>query len=68
MFSGIKIFKFLIHFYLMESFSKTLAPKFLANMCSQGDILFLRMSKDPIRAGEIVVFNVEVGIVLAYLS
>lgn len=26
----------------------------------QGDILFLHMSKDPIRAGEIVVFNVDV--------
>ncbi|GFY99762.1 peptidase S24/S26A/S26B/S26C family protein [Actinidia rufa] len=26
-----------------------------------GDILFLHMSKDPIRAGEIVVFNVDVG-------
>lgn len=27
----------------------------------QGDILFLHMGKDPIRAGEIVVFNVDVG-------
>jgi hypothetical protein len=27
----------------------------------QGDILFLHMSKDPIRTGEIVVFNVDVG-------
>ncbi|CAL5339404.1 unnamed protein product [Camellia sinensis] len=27
----------------------------------RGDILFLHMSKDPIRAGEIVVFNVDVG-------
>lgn len=27
----------------------------------QGDILFLHMSKDPIRAGEIVVFNVDVS-------
>jgi hypothetical protein len=26
----------------------------------QGDILFLHMSKDPIRTGEIVVFNVDV--------
>ncbi|KAH9666615.1 DNA-directed RNA polymerase III subunit RPC6 [Citrus sinensis] len=26
----------------------------------RGDILFLHMSKDPIRAGEIVVFNVDV--------
>lgn len=26
----------------------------------QGDILFLHMSKDPIRAGEIVVYNVDV--------
>lgn len=26
----------------------------------QGDILFLRMTKDPIRTGEIVVFNVDV--------
>ena len=25
----------------------------------RGDILFLHMSKDPIRAGEIVVFNVD---------
>ncbi|XP_049936407.1 uncharacterized protein LOC116267610 isoform X1 [Nymphaea colorata] len=25
----------------------------------RGDILFLRMSKDPIRAGEIVVFNID---------
>lgn len=30
----------------------------------QGDILFLHMSKDPIRAGEIVVFNVDVSAVL----
>ena len=28
----------------------------------QGDILFLHMSKDPIRAGEIVVFNVDVSV------
>ena len=28
----------------------------------QGDILFLHMSKDPIRTGEIVVFNVDVSI------
>ena len=27
----------------------------------QGDVLFLRMSNDPIRAGEIVVFNVDVS-------
>lgn len=27
----------------------------------QGDILFLHMSKDPIRAGEIVVFNIDVS-------
>ena len=27
----------------------------------QGDILFLHMSKDPIRAGEIVVSNVDVS-------
>ncbi|KAG6496085.1 hypothetical protein ZIOFF_043933 [Zingiber officinale] len=27
----------------------------------RGDILFLHMSKDPIRAGEIVVFNVDVS-------
>ena len=26
----------------------------------QGDILFLHMSKDPVRAGEIVVFNIDV--------
>nr|KYP71344.1 Signal peptidase complex catalytic subunit SEC11A [Cajanus cajan] len=26
----------------------------------RGDILFLHMSKDPIRAGEIVVFNIDV--------
>lgn len=26
----------------------------------QGDILFLEMNKDPIRAGEIVVFNIDV--------
>ncbi|KAM0974494.1 hypothetical protein ACFX2C_017669 [Malus domestica] len=26
---------------------------------ARGDILFLRMSEDPIRAGEIVVFNVD---------
>lgn len=33
----------------------------------QGDILFLHMSKDPIRAGEIVVFNVDVcGIGIMY--
>lgn len=30
----------------------------------QGDILFLHMSKDPIRAGEIVVFNVDVSAIL----
>lgn len=34
---------------------------------SQGDILFLHMSKDPIRAGEIVVFNVDVSILLRFL-
>ena len=28
----------------------------------QGDILFLHMNKDPIRAGEIVVYNVEVSL------
>ncbi|KAH7565064.1 hypothetical protein JRO89_XS09G0123600 [Xanthoceras sorbifolium] len=28
----------------------------------RGDILFLHMSKDPIRAGEIVVFNVDVSV------
>lgn len=27
----------------------------------QGDILFLHMSKEPIRVGEIVVFNVDVS-------
>ncbi|KAJ0669783.1 putative signal peptidase I [Helianthus annuus] len=27
----------------------------------RGDILFLHMSKEPIRAGEIVVFNVDYG-------
>ena len=27
----------------------------------QGDILFLHMSKEPIRAGEIVVFNIDVS-------
>ena len=33
----------------------------------QGDILFLHMSNDPIRAGEIVVFNVDVsGVVNSY--
>jgi hypothetical protein len=26
----------------------------------QGDILFLTMSKDPIRSGDIVVFNIDV--------
>jgi len=31
------------------------------NLFLQGDILFLHMSKDPIRAGEIVVFNVDVS-------
>lgn len=30
----------------------------------QGDILFLHMREDPIRAGEIVVFNIEVSILL----
>ena len=37
------------------------------NHCSylQGDILFLHMSKDPIRAGEIVVFNVDVSSLLS---
>ncbi|CAN6439943.1 unnamed protein product [Victoria cruziana] len=34
--------------------SESMEPGF-----QRGDILFLRMSKDPIRAGEIVVFNVE---------
>lgn len=34
----------------------------------QGDILFLTMSEDPIRAGEIIVFNVEVSPSLHYLS
>ena len=33
----------------------------------QGDILFLHMSKDPIRTGEIVVFNVDVSILLMLL-
>lgn len=30
----------------------------------QGDILFLHMSKDPIRTGEIVVFNIDVSATL----
>ncbi|RWV97084.1 hypothetical protein GW17_00040152 [Ensete ventricosum] len=30
----------------------------------QGDILFLQMNKDPIRAGEIVVFNVDVSTIV----
>lgn len=30
----------------------------------QGDILFLHMGKDPIRAGEIVVFNIDVSEIL----
>ncbi|XP_018823525.1 signal peptidase complex catalytic subunit SEC11C-like isoform X1 [Juglans regia] len=34
--------------------SKSMEPGF-----KRGDILFLHMSKDPIRAGEIVVFNVD---------
>ncbi|KAB2618647.1 signal peptidase complex catalytic subunit SEC11C-like [Pyrus ussuriensis x Pyrus communis] len=34
--------------------SESMEPGF-----ARGDILFLRMSKDPIRAGEIVVFNVD---------
>lgn len=32
----------------------------------QGDILFLHMSKDPIRSGEIVVFNVDVRILILF--
>ncbi|KAM3761939.1 hypothetical protein ACB098_01G306400 [Castanea mollissima] len=35
--------------------SESMEPGF-----QRGDILFLRMSKDPIRAGEIIVFNVDV--------
>ncbi|KAM5547885.1 hypothetical protein ABKV19_002047 [Rosa sericea] len=35
--------------------SESMEPGF-----ARGDILFLHMSKDPIRAGEIVVFNVDV--------
>ncbi|EXB53738.1 Signal peptidase complex catalytic subunit SEC11C [Morus notabilis] len=34
--------------------SESMEPGF-----ARGDILFLRMSEDPIRAGEIIVFNVE---------
>ncbi|KAH7572367.1 hypothetical protein ACOSQ2_015740 [Xanthoceras sorbifolium] len=34
--------------------SESMEPGF-----QRGDILFLRMSKDPIRAGEIVVFNIQ---------
>ncbi|RXH74455.1 hypothetical protein DVH24_029176 [Malus domestica] len=34
--------------------SESMEPGF-----ARGDILFLRMSEDPIRAGEIVVFNVD---------
>lgn len=33
----------------------------------QGDILFLHMSKEPIRAGEIVVFNVDVRAFIYFL-
>ncbi|KAM3714065.1 hypothetical protein ACJW31_01G303700 [Castanea mollissima] len=35
--------------------SESMEPGF-----QRGDILFLHMSKDPIRAGEIIVFNVDV--------
>ncbi|XP_013625840.1 PREDICTED: signal peptidase complex catalytic subunit SEC11C-like isoform X3 [Brassica oleracea var. oleracea] len=35
--------------------SESMEPGF-----QRGDILFLHMSKDPIRAGEIVVFNIDV--------
>ncbi|XP_066167592.1 uncharacterized protein [Oryza sativa Japonica Group] len=34
----------------------------------RGDILFLHMSKDPIRTGEIVVFNVDVSLTETFLS
>lgn len=37
-------------------------------LASQGDILFLHMSKDPIRTGEIVVFNIDVGSPLLLIS
>ncbi|WOG93200.1 hypothetical protein DCAR_0312481 [Daucus carota subsp. sativus] len=33
----------------------------------QGDILFLHMSKDPIRAGEIVVFNIDVCAIIVLI-
>lgn len=32
----------------------------------QGDILFLRMGEDPIRAGEIVVFNIDVRFPISF--
>lgn len=34
----------------------------------QGDILFLHMSKDPIRAGDIVVYNIDVCTIILFLS
>jgi hypothetical protein len=37
-------------------------------LCFQGDILFLHMSKDPIRTGEIVVFNVDVSPIYPWMN
>ncbi|KAH9800261.1 Signal peptidase I [Citrus sinensis] len=39
--------------------SESMEPGF-----QRGDILFLQMSKDPIRTGEIVVFNIQVATVI----
>lgn len=38
----------------------------MTSLFCQGDILFLHMSKDPIRAGEIVVFNVDVSYLITF--
>ncbi|CAH1422961.1 unnamed protein product [Lactuca virosa] len=46
--SALILWKFLINLY-----------KFPHQATNLGDILFLRMGEDPIRAGEIVVFNID---------
>jgi len=52
-----------IMFYSLHLIMWLLVIDFEANV-TQGDILFLRMTDEPIRAGEIVVFSVDVSVSL----
>lgn len=47
---------------LLLSPNLSVSSNYINLYCVQGDILFLHMSKDPIRTGEIVVFHIDVSI------